>query len=116
VVVVGELGGAHVTAHLDVAEEAKALARGGLLVDADHRLDLGVIGRHAGSHEAEGCREAIEDVDLEVEVLGAQQVLGRVKAGRAGADDGDAQGGAGCSGFGAHGAEKVRRVPARSAR
>ena len=116
VVVVGELGGAHVPADLHVAEEAKALPRGRLLVYADHRFDLRVVGRHAGTHKAERGRKAVEDVHLEVEVLGAQQVLGGVEAGRAGADDGDPQRRGGCAGWGCHGAEKVRRVPARSAR
>ena len=78
-------------ADLDVAEEAEAVARRGLLVDADHRLDLRVVGRDAAADEAERGREAVEEVDLGVQVLALEDVLGRVEAGRAGADDGDAK-------------------------
>ena len=65
VVALGELGGAHVAPDLDVAEEAEALARRGLLVDPDHRLDLRVVGRDAGTHQPEGRRQAVEDVHLD---------------------------------------------------
>ena len=78
-------------ADLDVAEEAEALAGGGLLVDADHRLDLRVVGRDAAADEAERRREAVEEVDLGVRALVLEEVLGGVEAGRAGADDRDAQ-------------------------
>ena len=47
VVALGELGDADVAADLDVAEEPEALAGRGLLVDADHLLDLRVVGRDA---------------------------------------------------------------------
>ena len=55
-----------VVADLDVAEEAEALARGGFLVDPDHRLDLRVVGGDAAADEAEGGGEAVEEVDLGV--------------------------------------------------
>ena len=77
---------------LDVAEEAEALAGCGFLVDPDHRLDLRVVGRDAAADQAEGRRKAVEEVDLGVGGLVFEDVLGRVEAGRAGADDGDADG------------------------
>ena len=80
-----------VVADLDVAEEAEALAGGGFFVDPDHRLDLRVVGGDAAADEAEGGREAVEEVDLGVQVLAFEDVLGGVEAGRAGADDGDAK-------------------------
>ena len=46
---VGELSGADVAADLDVAEEPESVSGRRLLVDADHRLDLRVVGRHAGA-------------------------------------------------------------------
>ena len=78
-------------ADLDVAEEAEALAGGGLLVDPDHRLDLRVVGRDAAADQPERGRQAVEEVDLGVRGLVLEHVLGGVEAGRAGADDGDAQ-------------------------
>ena len=81
-----------VVADLDVAEEAEALARGGLLVDPDHRLDLRVVGGDAAADQAEGGRQAVEEVDLGVGVLVLEDVLGGVEAGGAGADDRDAEG------------------------
>ena len=102
VVALGELGGAHVTPDLDVAEETEALARRRLLVDADHRLDLRVVGRDARPHQPEGRRQAVEDVDLDGGALLPQQVLGRVEARRPGADDRHAQGVARGSGLVAH--------------
>ena len=57
-----------VVADLDVAEEAEALAGGGFFVDPDHRLDLRVVGGDAAADEAEGGREAVEEVDLGVQV------------------------------------------------
>ena len=81
-----------VVADLDVAEEAEALAGGGFLVDPDHRLDLRVVGGDAAADQAEGRGQAVEEVDLGVQVLVLEDVLGGVEAGRAGADDGDAEG------------------------
>ena len=91
VVTVGELGHGDLAADLDVAEEAKALAGRGPLIDADHRLDLRMVGGDAGADEAERRRQAVEHVDLDGGRLGLQQVLGRIEPRRAGADDRGAQ-------------------------
>ena len=91
VVALLELGDGDVAADLDVAEELKALARRRLLIDADHRLDLRVVGGDAGADEAERGGEAVEHVDLDGDVLALEQVLGRVETGRPGADDRDPQ-------------------------
>ena len=104
VVALGELVGGDVAADLDVAEEAEALAGRGLLVDADHRLDLRMVGRDAGAHQPERRRQAVEHVDLDRHVFALQQVLGGVEAGRARADDRDAERIIGCS-HRAHGAD-----------
>jgi hypothetical protein len=81
-----------VVADLDVAEEAEALARRGFLVDPDHRLDLGMVGRDAAADQAKRGGEAVEEVDLGVRLCVFEDVLGGVEAGGAGADDGDADG------------------------
>ena len=80
-----------VVADLDVAEEAEALARRGFLIDPDHRLDLRVIRGDPAADQAERRREAVEEVDLGVDVISLEDVLGGVKAGGPGADDGDAK-------------------------
>src|SRR3954447_11473999 len=82
-----------VVADLDVAEEAEAVAGGGFLVDPDHRLDLRVVGSDAAAHQAKGRREAVEEVNLGVQVAVLEDVLGGIEAAGAGADDGDAEGG-----------------------
>ena len=82
VVALLELGDGDVAPDLDVAEELKALASRGLLVHADHRLDLRMVGGDAGAHEAEGGGEAVEHVDLYGDVLALEQVLGGVETGR----------------------------------
>ena len=76
-------------AELDAAEEAEARVLRGLLVDARDALDLRVVRRHAGAHEPERRRQEVDEVDLEA---GLQELVGRVEAGRASADDGNAQG------------------------
>ena len=58
-----------VVADLDVAEKAEALASRGFLIDADHRLDLRMVGGDATADEAEGGGEAVEEVDLSMDVL-----------------------------------------------
>ena len=80
-----------VVADLHVAEEAEALARRGFFVDAGHRLDLRMVRRDAAADQPEGGGEAVEEVDLGVDVAVFEDVLGGVEAGRAGADDGDAK-------------------------
>ncbi len=82
-----------VLAEGDVAEEAKARVRGGLLIDARDGLDLRVVGRHAGADEPPWRGQALEHVHLECGRRGVlEQVSGGVEAGRAGADHGDADG------------------------
>src|SRR5215218_2189441 len=82
-----------VVADLDVAEEAEALAGGGFFVDPDYRLDLRVVRRDAAAHQPERGGEAVEEVNLGMQVAVLEDVLGGVEAAGAGADDGDAQGG-----------------------
>ena len=57
-----------VVADLDVAEEAESLAGGGFFVDPDYRLDLRVVRGDAAADEAERRRQAVEEVDLSVQV------------------------------------------------
>ena len=92
VVEAGELLGADVAADRHVAEEPVGLVAGGLLVALDDVLDLRVVGRDAGTDEAEGSRQPVDHVDLDVELRMREQRLGRVEAGRPGADDGHPQG------------------------
>ena len=88
VVALGELGGRDLAADLDVAEEAEAVvAPPSSRRRADDVLDLGVVGRDAGAHEAERRRQAVEHVDLDRHARRREQGLGGVEAGRAGADD-----------------------------
>jgi hypothetical protein len=92
VIALAELFDRDVGAHLDVAEEAELRARRRLLVDPDHRLDLRVVGRDPEADQSVRRRQPVEHVDLGVRSLVLEDVLGRVEAGRAGADDRDAQG------------------------
>ena len=101
-----ELGDGDVGADVDVAEELKTLTGGGLLVHADHRLDLRVVRGDPGADEPERGREPIEHVDLDRDVLAFEQVLGGVKAGRARADDRDSEWVLGCAERG-HGHARV---------
>ena len=72
-----------VRSELHVATEAEVGVRGDLVVHPGDRLDLGVVGRDAGAHQAEGCGQAIEHVHLHVEVILRQHVLSGVEPGRA---------------------------------
>ena len=80
-----------VAADLDVAEEAEARPRRGLLERARDGLDVLVVGRDAEADEAPRRRQPVDQVDLDLRVLALQQRVGRVEPGRAGADDGDAK-------------------------
>jgi hypothetical protein len=51
-----------------------------------------MVGGDAAADQAERRRQAVEEVDLGMSLLVLEDVLGGVEAGRAGADDGDAQG------------------------
>jgi hypothetical protein len=106
VVPVGQLAHADVAADVDVAEEAEARPSRGLLVDADHRLDLGVVGRDTGADQAIRGRQPVEDVDLRRRLLLAQEVLGGVEPRRAGADDRHPQRQALCADSLSHGSGK----------
>ena len=64
VVVRGQLGRAERRADLDVAEEAKALQRRGLVEHPRDGLDVRVVGRDARAHEPERRRQHVEEVDL----------------------------------------------------
>ena len=70
------------------AEEPEPVPLRRLLVHARDALELGVVGRDAGAHEPERRRQQVDQVDLEAL---AEQLLGRVEAGRSGADDGGSQ-------------------------
>ncbi len=91
VVALGQLLGRDVAADLYVAVKGEAVAGRCLRVDANHRFDLRVVGRHACPHEAERCRQPVEHVDLDGVIGVAEQVLSRVKPGRPRADDGNAK-------------------------
>ena len=65
VVALAQLVDADVLAHLDVPKKRKPSPRGGLLVDADDRLDLGVVGSDACPHEPEGRRQLVEHVHFD---------------------------------------------------
>jgi hypothetical protein len=89
VIALQQLGAGDVTAEHDAAEEAEAVLLGRLLVDARDRLDLRMVRGDARAHEAERRRQRVQDVYLEAE---AQQLVGGIEAGRAGADDDGARG------------------------
>ena len=84
VVALEQLLARDVGAELDAAEEAKARLRSGPLIDARDRLDLRMVGRDAGANQAIRRRQHVVEVDLEALL---EQLIGRVEAGRAGADD-----------------------------
>ena len=65
VVALQQVGARDVLAQRHPAEEAEARLGRGLVVDARDRLDLRVVGGHAGAHEPERRRERVEEVDLE---------------------------------------------------
>jgi len=65
IVVLAELLHGEVTPHGDVAEESEALVRGELLVDADHALQLLVIGGDPRPNQTVGSGKTIEDVDAD---------------------------------------------------
>ena len=69
VVVRRQVGVGEVAPHLHVAVEAELGVGGDLVVDPGHRLDLLVVGRHPAAHQAEGRRQAVVHVDLDLEVL-----------------------------------------------
>ena len=91
-VVVGrQVGVGQVAAHLDVAVEAELGVGGDLVVDPGDRLDLLVVGRDPAAHQAEGRRQPVVHVDLDLQVVLLLEMLGGVEARRARADDGHPQ-------------------------
>ncbi len=78
-------------ADVDVAEEAEAGARSRLLERPGHRLDVLVVGSHSQPDQAPRGRQPVEQVDGDGRILALQQRVSRVEAGRARADDGDAE-------------------------
>jgi hypothetical protein len=91
VIALPQLLDADVITDRHVPEEAELGAGRGLLVDPDHRLDLGMVGRDARADQAEGGRQLVEHVHLDDRFLGLDQLFRRVEAGRARADDRDAK-------------------------
>ena len=79
-----------VLAERHVAEVAKARMGGRPLIHARDRLDLRMVRRDARAHEAPRRGQALDHVHLDARLGVLQQVPGRVEAGRARADHGDA--------------------------
>jgi hypothetical protein len=50
-----------------------------------------MVRRDTGADEAERCGQAVEEVDADAGGTAFEEALGGVEAGRAGADDGDAE-------------------------
>ena len=91
VIVAHEVVDAEVAPEHHVAEEAEALVGRGLVVDADHVLDLLVVGCDSATHESKRRRQPIEQVGRADDLV-LEESTDRIKAARAGSDDGDAQG------------------------
>src|SRR5262249_12122555 len=100
VVVVLQLRGSHVAAHLDVPEEAEAGSGRDLLERARDRLDVRVVRGDAEADEPPGRRKPLDHVDLRGD-SGVQQVTGGVEGCRPGSDYGDAERSAGAVRHGA---------------
>ena len=64
-----QLGVLDVGADRHVAEEPEPGLGGRLLEHARHRLDVGVVGRHAGAHQPPGRGQRVEHVDLGGQLL-----------------------------------------------
>ena len=69
VVAVGQLGGLHVLADHDVAEEPEPRVQRRLLELGADRLDLRMVRRHAGADQAPRRRQHLEHVDAHVGVV-----------------------------------------------
>ena len=70
VVALGELGGLHVFADHDVAEEPEPRIQRGLLELRADRLDLRMVGRDAGAHQTPRGGQHLQHVDAHVSVVG----------------------------------------------
>ncbi len=92
-VVVGEeVPAGDVGAELDAAEEADRRVVEDPAQLADDALDLLVVRRHAVAHQAVRGGQPVEQVDADLGAVLADQLLGGVEPGGAGADDGDPPG------------------------
>jgi hypothetical protein len=87
VVAAPELVPRDVLAELDAAVEPEALVLGGAVERLRDGLDLRVIGGHARPHEPVWRRQAVEQVDAELRLVGGEQLGGGVEPRRTGADD-----------------------------
>ena len=85
VVPLGQLGGVHMLAHGDVAEEPKPRVRGDLLELRADRLDLRVIRCDAGADQSPRCGQHLQHVDPKIAVFVSnfQQRRGGKEPGRA---------------------------------
>ena len=106
VVVGAQIVDGDVTPEFDAAIEPESRICRHLVEARRDRLDLLVIGRHAGPNQPVRRRDAVVHVDLDHESRLAEEVVGGVVSGRTGADDGDAEWGAFAAGT---------RHPARAA-
>ena len=91
VVVPAEIGHRDVLAQLDAAVKAEPRVGRDLVEGGGDGLDLLMVGGDAGAHQPVGGRQAVDHVDLDHAAVLLQQMVGRVVAGRAGADDGNSQ-------------------------
>ena len=73
VVELRQLAVGHVTAHLDVAEEAEAGSRRDPLERARDGLDVRVVGGDAEPDETPGRRQPVDQVDLDARLLAREQ-------------------------------------------
>ena len=76
---------------VDVAQEPNARVRAELVVRDRHALDLLMVRRNAVADEPVGRRQALDEVDLHVDVVLFEERVDRVKARRPRPDDGDAE-------------------------
>jgi hypothetical protein len=91
VVALAKLGDAEVLSDLDVSEQTKAWMLRGALEGGAHALDLLVIGGDTEADEPERRRKALENIDLDGELLLPEQPVGGVEPRRTRAHDGDPQ-------------------------
>jgi hypothetical protein len=91
VVALQQLPASDVATELDMAEETEPLMLGRLVVGPGDRLDLRMVRRHAAPHETVRGRQAIVQVNGEPRLVDRQELSRRVEAGRARADNCNAQ-------------------------
>src|SRR6476646_7452510 len=91
VVQLDELVVGDVPSHLDVAEEAEARPRSGLLERARDGLDVLVVRPDTQADEAVRRRQTVEQVDLDRRIVALQECVGGVEPGRPRPDDRDSE-------------------------